>query len=343
MKSSLIKIVETGMFVGGMILMNFASFGAERVEYSLTVCGHTSAEALPAVHTKSSSVQTAINLKTDIVYKTTNLGDLHLDLFYPATKLEGAYPLVVYAHGGGWAAGSKKKAHGNSSIARTVRGLTEAGFCVAAVQYRLFNQGDTRIRDCVTDTMDAVRYLAKHGETLHLDSSRIFSFGDSAGGQLAQMILLADAGDFPGDKKLLGQQFTMVAGVSWYGPCDFEKTELFNPDGRANFRDRFGARVLKPDTLAADKLRFYREVSPVNYLREDGPNLLMIQGDKDTTIPVHHAHYMQKQAKSCSASVDILIVKNAGHNWREVGAPIEPSREEIIRYTINYLVTSLHQ
>ena len=82
---------------------------------------------------------------------------------------------------------------------------------------------------------------------------------------------------------------------------------------------------------------------PVNYLREDGPNLLMIQGDKDTTIPVHHAHYMQKQAKSCSASVDILIVKNAGHNWREVGAPIEPSREEIIRYTIDYLVTSLHQ
>lgn len=104
---------------------------------------------------------------------------LHLDLFYPATEPEGSYPLVVYAHGGGWAAGSKKKARGKSSIGRTVHGLTEIGFCVAAVQYRLFNQGDTGIRDCVTDMMDAVRYLAKHGETLHLDPNRMFSFGDS--------------------------------------------------------------------------------------------------------------------------------------------------------------------
>jgi len=343
MKSSVIKILKTRIFVGGIILVNLGCLLAERVEYNFSICGQTSSGAITAVPANLSSALTPINLKTDIVYKTTDLGDLHLDLFYPATKPEGSYPLVVYAHGGGWAAGSKKKARGKSSIGRTVHGLTEAGFCVAAVQYRLFNQGDTRIRDCVTDMMDAVRYLAKHGETLHLDPNRMFSFGDSAGGQLAQMILLADADDFQGDDQLFGQQFTMVAGVSWYGPCDFEKTELFNPDGRANFRDRFGARVLKPDTRPADKLSFYREVSPVNYLRKDGPNLLMIQGDKDSTIPVHHAHYMKKQAKSCSAQVDVLIVKNAGHNWREVGGTIEPSREEIIRCTIDYLVKSLHQ
>ena len=294
-----------------------------------------------ALHAQSPSAQAPINLKTDIVYKTTAEGELHLDLFYPATELVGAYPLVVYTHGGGWAAGSKNKARGRSSIARTVRGLSEAGFCVAAVQYRLYNQGDTRIRDCVTDAMDAVRYLAKHSKTLHLDPSRVFTYGDSAGGQLAQMLLLAAADDFPGAEALAGQRFTMVAGVSWYGPCDFEKTDLFNPDGRANFRDRFGARVLKPDTRPEDKLRFYREVSPVNYLRKESPALLMIQGDKDSTIPVHHARYMQKRAKACAAPVEILIVKNAGHNWREVGAPIQPSRDEIVQRTVDYLAAAL--
>jgi acetyl esterase/lipase len=296
-----------------------------------------------ALRAEHSSARTPINLKPDIVYKTTAERDLHLDLFYPAADLEGAYPLVVYTHGGGWAAGSKNKARGRSSIARTVRGLTEAGFCVAAVQYRLCNQGDTRIRDCVTDAMDAVRYLAKHGKALHLDSTRVFTFGDSAGGQLAQMVLLTAADDFPGAVELAGQRYTMVAGVSWYGPCDFEKTELFNPDGRANFRDRFGARVLKPETRPADKLRFYREVSPVNYLRKESPPLLMIQGDKDTTIPVHHAHYMQEKAKACAAPVEIFIVKNAGHNWREVDAPIEPPRDEIVQRTVDFLVTELNQ
>lgn len=282
-----------------------------------------------------------IHLKADIVYKTTAEKDLHLDLFYPATVLVGAYPLVVYTHGGGWAAGSKNIAQGRSNIALTVRGLTEAGFCVAAVQYRLCKNGETSIRDCVTDAMDAVRYLAKHGEALHLDSNRVFTYGDSAGGQLAQMLLLTQPDDFPGAAELAGQRYTMRAGVTWYGPCDFEKTELFNHDGRAKFRDRFGPRVLKSGTLPADKLRLYREVSPVNYLRKESPPLLMIQGDKDTTIPVHHADYMKEKAKACAAPVEIFIVKNAGHNWREVDAPIEPSTDEIIQRTVDFLVAEL--
>jgi len=302
---------------------------------SLVLASGVALRAAPA------SDHTPIHLQADIVYKTTAAGELHLDLFYPATELVGAYPLVVYTHGGGWAAGSKNKAQGRSNIARTVRGLTEAGFCVAAVQYRLCKNGDTSIRDCVTDSMDAVRYLAKQGEALHLDASRVFTYGDSAGGQLAQMLLLTQPEDFPGAAELAGQRYTMRAGVSWYGPCDFEKTELFNHDGRAKFRDRFGPRVLKSDTPPADKLRLYREVSPVNYLRKESPPLLMIQGDKDTTIPVHQAYYMQAKAKACAAPVELLIVKNAGHNWREVDAPIEPSHDEIIQRTVDFLVGEL--
>ena len=301
---------------------------------SLVLAGGVALRAAPA------SDHTPIHLQADIVYKTTAAGELHLDLFYPATELVGAYPLVVYTHGGGWAAGSKNKAQGRSNIARTVRGLTEAGFCVAAVQYRLCKNGETSIRDCVTDSMDAVRYLAKQGEALHLDASRVFTYGDSAGGQLAQMLLLTQPEDFPGAAELAGQRYTMRAGVSWYGPCDFEKTELFNHDGRAKFRDRFGPRVLKSDTPPADKLRLYREVSPVNYLRKESPPLLMIQGDGDTTIPVHHAYYMQEKAKACAAPVELLIVKNAGHNWRKADGStlIEPSPDEIIQRTVDFLV-----
>ena len=91
----------------------------------------------------------------------------------------------------------------------------------------------------------------------------------------------------------------------------------------------------------ADKLRLYREVSPVNYLRKESPPLLMIQGDKDTTIPVHHAYYMQEKAQACAAPVEIFIVKNAGHNWREVDAPIDPSTDDIIQRTVDFLVAEL--
>lgn len=286
---------------------------------------------------------TPINLQADRVYKTTAEGELRLDLFYPATELEGAYPLVVYTHGGGWAAGSKQKAQGRSGMAQVVRGLTEAGFCVAAVQYRLCKTGGAKIRDCVTDSMDALRYLAKHSEALHVDPSRVFTFGDSAGGQLAQMLLLAPSDSFPGDATLANQHYTMVAGVSWYGPCDFEKTELFNHDDRPNFRDRFGARIVESGTAPAEKLRCYREVSPINYLKKNSPPLLMIQGDGDTTIPVKHAYYMKEKANAIHAPVEVMIIKHAGHNWRKADAstPIEPTRDELIQRTVDFLIEHL--
>lgn len=298
-----------------------------------------------ALQANQNSQEKPIKLKENIVYKTTPEGKLHLDLFYPVTELSGKYPLVIYTHGGGWAAGSKNKAQGRANIAKTVRGLTEAGFCVAAVQYRLCKDGKTSIRDCVTDSMDALRYLAKESKALHLDPNRVFTYGDSAGGHLAQMLILTQATDFPGTAELSGQNYTMLGGVSWYGPCDFEKAALFNHDDRPKFRDRFGPRVLKSDSPPEDKLRLYREVSPVNYLKQSSPPLLMIQGDGDTTIPVKHAYYMKKKAELIKAPVEIMIIKNAGHNWRKSdgSTPIAPSHEVIIKRTIDFLVTALNK
>ena len=133
----------------------------------------------------------------------------------------------------------------------------------------------------------------------------------------------------------------MMAGVSWYGPCDFEKMDLFNHHDRADFKDRFEARIMGSDSSAKDKSARYREVSPVNYLSKDSPPLLMIQGDKDTTIPVKHAYYMKEKAELLNAPVEIMIIKNSGHNWRKVDEEIEPSREVIIDRTTSFFVDHL--
>lgn len=275
--------------------------------------------------------------KLDIAYKTTAQGPLRLDLHYPAAaKPDAKYPLVIFTHGGGWTAGDK-------SIDRGVRfkgvsALNAQGFCVASVEYRLCTKaGDIRIRDCVTDAKDALRFLTKNARQFSLDASRVFTFGDSAGGQIAQLLLLSPPESFPGDPALADAKYRLIAGVSWYGPCDFEKTDLFNPDGRANFRDRFGRRILQSDADPQTKLAAYREVSPVNYLKPGSPPLLMIQSDQDTTIPVHHARYMKERADAVNAPVEVLIVQNAGHNWREEGGTLHPSLDEIFAKTAAFM------
>ena len=268
---------------------------------------------------------------------------MKLDLYYPTAKPSEKCPVIVFTHGGGWAAGNRYKA-ASGSFAIVFEQLIKEGFAVAPVTYRLAKKdSNVAMRDCVIDCKDAIRYLAKNSETLGIDPMRICVMGDSAGGHIAQMLLLASPEQLPGDPALAEVPYRMVAGVSWYGPCDFEKMELFNHDDRADFKDRFAARILGSDSGPTDKLARYREVSPINYLSKDSPPLLMIQGDKDTTIPVKHAHYMKQKANEVEAPVEIMIIKNSGHNWRKVDAEIEPSREAIIERTVKFFVQHLHQ
>lgn len=283
-------------------------------------------------------LETGGESKLEVVYKTISGKDLKLDLYYPTDKRAEKCPVIVFTHGGGWAAGSRYKA-ASGSFAIVFKQLIKKGFAVATVSYRLAKKGsNVAMRDCVIDCKDAIRYLAKNSEALKLDPMRICVMGDSAGGHIAQMLLLASPKQLQGDPALAEVPYRMIAGVSWYGPCDFEKTDLFNHDDSANFKDRFAARILGSGSGPKDKLARYREVSPINYLSKDSPPLLMIQGNKDTTIPVKHAYYMKQKASEVEAPVETMIIKNSGHNWRKVDAEIEPSREAIIDRTVNFFV-----
>jgi len=276
----------------------------------------------------------------NVLYKSVNGKDLYLDIYYPSDRaVSEKLPVVFYTHGGGWAAGSR---HGitKASFAAVAQQLLAKGFCVIPISYRLVKKGGgSYMRDCVIDAKDAMRYIAKNATKYGVNPKRFFSFGDSAGGHIAQMLLLSASQDLLGEEALADYSYTMVAGVSWYGPCDFEKMSLFNHDDRPNFRDRFGARIVGDDIQEGEKLLRYREMSPINYLKAQSPPLLMIQGDKDTTIPVKHAYYMKEKAKNIGAPVEVVIVNNAGHNWRKVKHDIKPTRNDIIQKTVDFLVS----
>lgn len=288
------------------------------------------------------ALETGTERKLGVVYKTVGKRELELDMYYPVTGANRPCPVIVYTHGGGWAAGSRFGA-ASGGFAPVFKALIKKGFCIVSVDYRLYRKGGTvRMRDCVIDSKDALRYLVKNAEALNIDSDQVFVFGDSAGGHIAQMLLLTPSDTLTGDTGLAKVDYSVAAGLSWYGPCDFEKQSLFNHDDRPDFRDRFGPRIVGEERLTPEaKLDLYREMSPVNYLKNDSPPLLMIQGDKDTTIPVKHAYHMAKKAEQLKAPVETLIVLNAGHNWRKVDASIRPSRPEIIQTTVKFFVSHL--
>ncbi len=284
-------------------------------------------------------LETGGERELNIVYKEVGRRKLQLDLYYPTTKLSGApAPVIIYTHGGGWAAGSRAGVT-KGLFEPLVRQLLEEGFAFATVDYRLYNKsGQVAMRDCVIDSKDAVRYLTKNANSLGLDTDRFYVFGDSAGGQIAQMLLLSPSDSLTGDPELADVSYDVQAGVSWYGPCDFQDMSLFNHDDRPNFKDRFGARIVPQAVPPLEKSERYAEMSPIIYLTKESPPLFMIQGDRDTTIPVKHAYHMEKRAEQLGAPVEILIVKNSGHNWRRAGGEVDPDKETITARTVSFFV-----
>jgi hypothetical protein len=91
--------------------------------------------------TKIPYINTGGERKLNVLYKETKENDLYLDIYYPKNKNVGQkLPVVIYTHGGGWAAGSRHGA-ANASFNTVHTALLEKGFCVVSVSYRLWKKG----------------------------------------------------------------------------------------------------------------------------------------------------------------------------------------------------------
>lgn len=72
-----------------------------------------------------------------------------LDIYFPEKRAAKAQPLLVWIHGGGWAAGSKTQVPYLSQLAR--------GYIVASIEYRFSQKAlfPAQIQDCQA----AIRWL----------------------------------------------------------------------------------------------------------------------------------------------------------------------------------------
>jgi acetyl esterase/lipase len=279
----------------------------------------------------------------DVTYKQVDGRQLKMDIYLPPTGKSEKAPVLYYVHGGGWAAGSKDK--GGLSLMRPVfEQVAEKGFICVSINYRLYKKNNGIVmRDCVTDAMDGLRFLKKNAEQYGIDPDRIVVWGDSAGGQLAQILTYADPATFPGDPSLKGYDVSPIAGISWYGPTDFTDVNLFKTDLDDKNPDRFGARITSTGGSYAENPKAFEEMSSYYWIKKDSPPLLLLQGNTDATIPYAHAPHLKKKADQVGADVEMVIVKNAGHNWRKAGGNPEPGVEEIQRITAEFAVNQIKE
>ena len=121
-----------------------------------------------------------IRLTADIPYaqcmdakdNTTNL----TDIYYPAGEELQAYPTIINVHGGGWF-------YGNKQIYSTyAKFLAGQGFAVVNFNYRLAPRNTSPA--AFEDVCKLMEFIGKNADKYHLDLSRMYMVGDSAGAHL---------------------------------------------------------------------------------------------------------------------------------------------------------------
>lgn len=125
------------------------------------------------------------------------------DFYEPCGDTVSCRPLVIFIHGGAWAAGNK------ADFAPYCDFLAKRGYAVASINYRLSLPGNALCWDAdadsirliraaaraVQDAKAAVRYFRANASEYRIDPENIFVVGGSAGGFTALGVGYADSED----------------------------------------------------------------------------------------------------------------------------------------------------
>lgn len=240
-------------------------------------------------------------VELDIPYADASVNQI-LDIWYP-DKGEAPYPLVIVFHGGAFAAGHKRS-HYIKSMCKPI----SQGYAIATVEYRLYHEAKWPAQ--LYDGKAAIRFLRANAEKYDLDPDRFAVWGNSAGGNVTQ--LLAVTGDDPEmDDLTLGVKASskVQAAIAWYTTSELMSCEQFGTD-IAEKRDATGAgKGMMPGdgkgnkSMFSDLLGFmplfYPEktlkASPIAFVHEDCPPMLLQHGTNDLVIDYHQSVYMKNK------------------------------------------------
>ena len=133
------------------------------------------------VFTNNVKTVNSISVEKDVVYDDALTDVCTLDIYCPPLKGREKYPVLVDVHGGGWITGDKHWRRGLN------RAFADMGLCVISPNYGLSPR--FKYPECVKHLFACFKWICDHAEERRLDLDNVLITGDSAGGQLACLVL----------------------------------------------------------------------------------------------------------------------------------------------------------
>jgi acetyl esterase/lipase len=196
--------------------------------------------------------KTTYATKLDVGYRNgrqdSNMAErCKLDIYYPLHQT--GFATVVWFHGGGLTGGSKE----------IPERLKEQGFAVVAPEYRL--SPTVKCVSILEDAAAAVAWVVKNMPQYGASPSKLFISGHSAGGYLADMLVL--------DKRWLKPY-----GID---PDSFAGLAPFSGQCITHFTVRKERGIPELQAQVDD-------LAPLFYVRKDAPPILLLTGDREKEL-----------------------------------------------------------
>lgn len=237
---------------------------------------------------------TPAKVDTDVVYSKAGGQELKADLYQPVGA-KGPAPAVVLIHGGAWVSGRKE------DMTAMAKGLSDKGFFVANIQYRLAPKH--RWPAMLDDVQTAVRYLRANASKFKIDPKRIGSCGASAGGHLAMFLGVSETRDLK-PAEYPGHSSKVKAIFNFFGPCDMSLN--FPPMLDGIYKMVLGKE--KKDAGAE-----IRAASPINFVDRTSAPMFIYQGMVDPLVNPEQARLAESRYKKFGLICEVRYLEGIAH------------------------------
>lgn len=266
----------------------------------------------------------------DVFYGRENKEAQLLDVYLARTgsgEIERK-PVMIYIHGGGWAAGTK-----NRLPYFLTKGLNDGWFHVVSVEYRFTNVAihPAQTNDCIR----AIQYVRANAEEWKIDPEKIGVTGGSAGGHLSFWVALHDdAADKDSEDPVERFSSRVSCAFPFAGPTDWSllaSIEHVHPAYRKliGYEPGTPASEMDPEKMT--------DVSPVSFVSGDDPPIVIFHGDADVIVPIEHATVMVEKLKEAGVVHELIVVPGGKHGVAGAGTPqlIEQALKAVKKYLLD--------
>ena len=258
-------------------------------------------------------------------YATRDGKDLLVDLYLPQNMRRPA-PVIVFVHGGGWAAGSRTTGPDFKTF------FARNGFAMASIDYRL--TPSITFPSNIEDVKTSIRWLRANAKTYNLNPQRMGIWGASAGAHLAMMAALTPRGKFEGQDNL-NQSSAVQCVLDAYGPSSLltldsdtnaEKATLqpINPGfAKLQFPTTNGIRNNDADSSASKYFgapiqtipEKVKSADPLAFVHKGAPPFLIMHGLADNVVPHRQSIRMYEALAAAHNVVTLRLIDGFPHGF----------------------------